>query len=152
MSIYLFRPLEASANPPFIEAPFVSTATWIHHESIIGGFFFFCPVKYCSACSVLCFERFVHVCTKISYGLLLCAGSGDWIIPVRFVTRSGGIAWRYFVDFSWAFVFASLPAFAAVMDYAASVRDTWRGKLVYSTVSIIALYQILILLTQYYGS
>ena len=69
-------------------------------------------------------------------GLFLCV----------FVTRSGGIAWRYFVDFSWAFVFASLPAFSAVMDYAASVRNTWRGKLVYSTVSIIALYQILILL------
>ena len=145
VSIYLFRPLEASANPPFVEAPFVSTATWIHHESIIGGFFIFAPLVLLSLFSLMFREvrsrlhkNFVwlYCVLGVVIGLFLCV----------FVTRSGGIAWRYFVDFSWAFVFASLPAFSAVMDYAASVRDTWRGKLVYSTVSIIALYQILILL------
>ena len=53
VSIYLFRPLEASANPPFVEAPFVSTATWIHHESIIGGFFIFAPLVLLSLFSLM---------------------------------------------------------------------------------------------------
>ncbi|WP_418968804.1 hypothetical protein [Alloscardovia omnicolens] len=144
MSIYLFQPLQITSDAPYLESPFLSTHTWIHRESIIGGFFIFTPLIAFSLLSLWS----QHIRARLSnhfawmYPGLGCV-TGLFLCCV--VTLGGGIVWRYFVDFSWAFVFAGIPPLLAALDIAENQRTNWRWKLLSWVIALLSLYQIMLL-------
>ncbi|WP_018143050.1 hypothetical protein [Alloscardovia criceti] len=145
---YLFQPFDFTAQPPFIQSPFISTSTWIHRETIISGFFIFAPLIALGILSVLLPQvrkrlhpQFIwlYSLAGVIFGVLLCI----------LVTRSGGIVWRYFVDFTWAFVFAAiapaLSALAVVREKGGTrARQSSRYHLVLWVVVALTVYEMLV--------
>ncbi|OZG53618.1 hypothetical protein ALMA_1183 [Alloscardovia macacae] len=137
MGYYLFTPLHFNPNAPYLETPHILTSTWIHRETIIAGFFVFTPVVFVALLSVLLpsvrralkprFLWLYPVCGTLM-GLFLC----------MFITRSGGLAWRYYIDFSWAFVFGSFAPLMALLVQKKK-RSTW-------LFAGLTIYQVLVLL------
>ncbi|TCD53602.1 hypothetical protein EJ419_08155 [Alloscardovia theropitheci] len=142
---YLFYPLEFSSNPPYIESPSIVTSTWIHRETFIAGLFIIAPVIFIALISALIprvrhhlLHRFMWVYTVfgVLVGTFLCV----------FITRSGGIAWRYVADFSWAFTFAALAPLLFIMTYAQRGLSRKMRLWINWTIVLATTYEIVILI------
>ncbi len=144
---YLFRPLELSSNPPFIESPVIVTSTWIHRETFIAGLFVLVPVVLIA----LLLSLTPPLARRLSQRFL-------WIYPVLgtiigtflciFITRSGGVAWRYVADFAWAFTWAALPALLIMLTQAHSrmiQSNSLLARWVTRAIVWMTLYEIIIL-------
>ncbi|MFD0705262.1 hypothetical protein ACFQY8_05840 [Alloscardovia venturai] len=142
---YLFTPFQFSSNFPYIESPSVQPSPWIHRESIIAGLFFFAPlllVGIVAACFPVV-RRFLCRSHTTLYPLL---GTVFGLFLAFFVARSGGIAWRYFTDFAWAFTFAALPGIVSLSIWSQENSEKRGANVVSWAISLLTIVEIFILI------
>ena len=108
---YLFLPLRAIGNFPFLGISPTPLPQWGYTEPMMGGFFVLCPL----ALGALALPWMgSHIRDRRLFWMLCCAagiGMGIVVLDVAIA----GLGWRYFTDFGWLLSLSALPCLVRML-------------------------------------